>query len=330
MKIKNVLTALAIFFCTSASLNAQQWVDQVYDVDTIIDVTYGSALNFNNNMVQLKMDIFMPKCQDTTTKRPLMIVVHGGGLIAGTYKDASIQDICAQFARRGYVTASVEYRLGYVSDEGLYQCNLAGYQCLFATDTMEWYRAYFRGIQDIKGATRYLVNRKDQFHIDEQNVFVAGESAGAIVIIGSAYMDDPSEKPAAANAIAAANIPNTNAQSCDHNLNQVFSGTIARPDLGSIDGAIEPALYPYTIRGVGNMYGAMFFDLLSTSTVAVKPAMYSFHQACDIIVPWDSKKVYYGLTWCLTNGYNCNGIINTPYIHGSKTMTDWNTNLSLG
>lgn len=329
--MKNLVITLVLFLSFSLTLFSQQWIDQIYEVDTITDVNYGSAINFNNTSVDLHMDIFLPKCQDTSTIRPLMIVAHGGGLIAGSYKDGSIQDICAQFARRGYVTASVEYRLGYINDDSDHQCNLPNYPCLFATDTLEWYRAYFRAIQDIKGATRYLVNRKDQFHIDEQNVFVVGESAGAIVTMGAAYMDDPSEKPAAAYAVSSVNETYQNAQdNCEHNMNEVFNGPIPRPDLGGIDGTIEPALYPFTIRGVGNMYGGMFYDLLSTSANPVKPAMYGFHQACDIIVPWDSKKVYFGLTWCLTNGYGCFGVINTPIMHGTKTITDWNTNSSLG
>lgn len=323
-----ILTSL--FFCATFSFS-QQWIDQVYDIDTIQDEVYGNALNFNNSPVDLNLDIYLPKCQDTSTKRPLMMVVHGGGFITGSYKDGSVQDICAQFARRGYVAVSVQYRLGYVCNDTNHVCNFANYPCLFATDTMEWVRAYYRGIQDVKGAVRYMVNRKDQFHIDEQNVFLCGESAGAFLAMGATYMDDASERPAATFALPNANQPFANAQAeCSHNSGEVFSGTVARPDLGGIDGAIEPMIYPYTIRGVGNIFGGMFTNLLTTSNAAVKPALYSFHRACDPIVPWNSKKVYFGLSWCFANGYGCFGIINTPMVHGSKTIDDWNTNQNLG
>lgn len=324
------LILASIVLCASYSFS-QQWVDQIYEIDTIQDEIYGSALDFNNSSVDLHLDIYRPKCQDTSTNRPLMMVVHGGGFIAGSYKDGSVQDICAQFARRGYVAVSVQYRLGYVCNDTNHVCNFANYPCLFATDTMEWMRAYYRGIQDVKGALRYMVNRKDQFHIDEQNVFLCGESAGAFLAMGAAYMDDASERPAATFALNAANQPFANAQNeCSHNAGQVFSGTIARPDLGSIDGAIEPSLYPFTIRGVGNIFGGMFSNLLTVSNATIKPALYSFHRACDPIVPWNSKKVYYGLSWCFANGYGCFGVINTPMVHGSKTIDDWNTNQALG
>lgn len=330
MKTLLILTASILYSTYSLS---QQWVDEIYEVDTIQDTVYGSAIDFNNSQVDLHVDIYSPKCQDNTSRRPLLMVVHGGGFIGGSYKDAGVQQICAQFARRGYIAVSVQYRLGYINDEGLHNCNLVnGFQCGFATDTMEWYRAYYRGIQDVKGATRFMINRKDDFHIDEQNVFLMGESAGAFLAMGATYMDDPSERPLPTFAISDAPEPNQNTQNtaCSHNIGQTFSGAISRPDLGGIDGNIEPALYPFTIRGVGNIFGGMFQDLLSIDNATTKPALYSFHQACDIIVPWDSKKVYYGLSWCYANCNGCTQVYNTPIVHGSKTIDEWNTNLGLG
>ena len=308
----------------------QQWIDQSYEFDTIRDLTYGSALDFNNQPVDLQLDLFLPKCNDTNTTHPLMIVVHGGGFVAGSKDDYSVQAMCEQFAARGYATASIGYRLGYISDSVAHSCNLAGYQCLFAADSSEWYRSYFRGIQDAKGALRYLVNRKDLYHLDVDNIFLAGESAGAFVVLGAAFMDDNSERPVQANALPGLGVPNANTQTCDHNAGQTFSAPIARPDLGTIEGAIEPTSTPYTIRAVGNMFGGMFSDLLSVSATQPKPAIYSFHQACDLIVPWQSNKVYYGLSWCLSNGYGCFGISKTPIVHGSKTIENWNTNMGLG
>jgi hypothetical protein len=99
---------------------------------------------------------------------------------------------------------------------------------------------------------------------------------------------------------------------------------VSRPDLGDIQGDIEPSSIQYTIKGIGNIYGAMFSNLLSISQQVPKPAIYSFHRACDIIVPIDSAKVFWGLSWCMTNGYGCFGIQNTPKAYGSRTISDWN------
>ena len=327
----NTLRIIAVFLVATTTSFAQQWVDFNYPIDSITDVVYGSALDFNNNTVDLHLDIYHPVCNDPINTKPLILVVHGGGFIAGSYKDPSVRSICEDFAKRGYVAVSVQYRLGYICDEPNHQCNLDGYPCLFATDSLEWSRAYYRGVQDAKGALRYMINHKEQYQLDENNVFVMGESAGSFVAMGAVFMDDDTERPYGTTAQLAANAPHPNAVStCGHNFGQTFTSTIDRPDLGGINGSIETVVGPYTVRAVGNIFGGMFNNLLTVDNHAVKPALYSFHQACDIIVPWDTRKIYYGLSWCLSNGYGCFGIQNTPFVHGTKTINDWNTNLSLG
>lgn len=44
--------------------------------------------------------------------RPLMIIIHGGAFIAGSKDDFIQQRMLKEFAKRGYVTASINYRLG--------------------------------------------------------------------------------------------------------------------------------------------------------------------------------------------------------------------------
>lgn len=54
------------------------------------------------------------------------------------------------------------------------------------------------------------------------------------------------------------------------------------------------------------------------------PAIYSFHQPCDLIVPIDSGKVFQLFNWCMTNGYGCYAVANTPKIYGSRGFSYWN------
>ena len=119
-----------------------------------------------------------------------------------------MKDICETFARRGYVTASIGYRLGYIFDELPWDCSIENYSCLFATDFAEWERAYYRGVQDAKGALRYLLNRNDMYRIDTANVFVMGESAGAFIALGVGLLDSPSERPSGTFEQAPAPAPN--------------------------------------------------------------------------------------------------------------------------
>ena len=320
--------------CAFVSLHAQQWLDKKYTYDSTLNVTYGTAVNFNGRTESLKMDIYSPICSDqqVTSRRPLLVFMHGGAFLAGNKNDPSIVNLCKQFAKRGYVTATIDYRLGFISDDIAWNCNYPNYSCVFATDSTEWYRSLFRGIQDAKGAVRYLVNRHQQFRIDTSHIFVAGESAGGFLALGTALMDTTAEKFPQAFAIANAPKPHTNTANCVYNVQETFSQTtIVRPDLGSFEGTIEPTNINFTIKGIGNIYGAMANDLLKLSKAGKpKPAIYSFHQPCDIVVPIDSGNVYAGLSWCMTNGYNCFAISNTPKVYGSRAFANWNTSRGYG
>lgn len=309
------------------SAHAQQWIDKQYEYDSILNIHYGSAVNFNGSSTDLFMDVYTPQCDQPgeISQWPMIVFIHGGAFIAGSKDDASIQQWCKSFAKRGYVTASISYRLGFVSDDTAWTCNFPNYECLFATETAEWIRAYYRGIQDTKGAIRYLVNRNSQFSIDTNNVFLAGESAGAFIALGAGLMDDPSERPGATFAIADAPIPNSTSAACPHNSGVSFTTPINRPDLGSIQGSIEPSGVDYTVKAIGNFYGGMFGDLLQVNNASKpKPGIYSYHQQCDLIVGIDSREVFWGLDWCMVNGYGCYAIANTPVAHGSETFANWN------
>ena len=325
--LKTLVIAVAITWTNSSF--AQQWLDKKYSYDSTLNVIYGTAINFNGGIDTLKMDIYSPICNDASeqSRKPLLMWIHGGAFLAGSKEDQSITKLCKEFAKRGYITTSISYRLGFVADDTARNCNFPNYSCVHATDNAEWYRAYYRGVQDGKGALRYLVNRNTQYRLDTNNIFVAGESAGAFIAMGIALMDTAIERPLQTFQIGAVPRPSSNTNGCGYNQGKSFtSATISRPDLGGIDGTVEPTNVKYTIKGVGNMYGAMMSDLLQHSkSNTAKPAIYSFHQPCDLIVPIDSGKVYQGLNWCLTNGYNCYAVRNSPAVYGSRAIRDWNT-----
>jgi acetyl esterase/lipase len=318
----------------SFSVHAQQWIDKKYTYDSTYNVVYGTAVNFNGGTDTLMMDIYTPRCNDPQqiSRRPLLLVIHGGAFVEGSKNDPSVTYISKEFAKRGYVTANINYRLGFVSDDTARTCNYPNYNCVYATDTAEWYRAYYRGIQDAKGALRYMINRNQFYRIDTSNIFVMGESAGAFIALGVALMDTLIEKPAPTGAIAAAPNPDASTLNCSYNAAQTFSQpSVARPDLGPPNGNIEPTTIDYTIKAVGNIFGGMLTDLLQyrqANTPA--PAIYSFHQPCDPVVPIDQGRVYQYLNWCFTNGYGCLGIGNTPVVKGSRAISNLNTTNSYG
>lgn len=316
------------------SLTAQQWVEKSYDYTVHSDSVYGTATSFMSTTDTLTLDVYVPECNSIfeDARRPLLMWIHGGAFLGGHKNEAGIEDLCIQFARRGYVTASINYRKGFVSDDQEWNCNYPEYSCVFAHEAAEWDRAYYRAVQDAKGAVRWLVNHRDDYLIDTDNIFVAGESAGAFIALGTALLDSESERPESTYALPDAPIPHDSTHDCIYNENHIFDGEgIPRPDLGGFEGTIEPTEIDYTIKGVGNMYGGMLSDLLEYHNPDnPQPAIYSFHQPCDLVVPIDSGNVYAGLSWCMTNGYGCYAIANTTKVYGSSTIDTWNSENDYG
>ncbi|MBO6515296.1 MAG: carboxylesterase family protein [Bacteroidia bacterium] len=319
----------ALFLLLPITTSAQNFTDPVYQIKTESNLTYGSATDFAGNVRTLVMDISYPT-NDTapTCGRPLMVMVHGGAFMAGNQNSASVGSLRTDFAKRGYTTASVTYRLGLFQTNRNVHCNASSFgiewDCLNMTDSSEWYRAYYRGVQDVRGAIRYLVKNAAKYNIDPQNVFVVGESAGGFIALGVGYMDDTSE--VLGNLIGSMNDvkpPNNIYQSpcvVKYNLDtSIASMKYKRPELGSLNGTLNPLSgKTYTLQGVGNFYGAVFNNLFK-STTNNPPALYMFHQPNDLIVPYSSAKVFAGYNACATGfPFSCAGIINRPVIWGSK------------
>ncbi|NOT36130.1 MAG: alpha/beta hydrolase [Saprospiraceae bacterium] len=328
------LLGIFLFSFLSITIFSQQWVETKYSYDSIMNLTYGSSIDFAGDLVNHKMNIYLPKCGDGSKKyvKPLIMFIHGGAFLAGNKDEQNIVHLCKQFAKRGYVTATISYRLGFISDDAAWSCVYQNYSCVFASDSSEWSRAYYRAVQDAKGALRFLINRNAEYQIDVNNVFVSGESAGSFLALGTALLDSESERLPDTYTLPDAPAPNTNTSSCIYRVNKVLNKPIARPDLGSIDGSIEPTSIDFTIQGIGNMYGAMLNDLLKIhNSNKPKPAIYSFHQPCDLVVPIDSGVVYQGLSWCFTNGYNCYGIQNNnKKLYGSRAISNLNQENNYG
>lgn len=116
------------------------------------DVVYSTIRGFR----PLRLDVYY--VPSATKARPLVVFVHGGGWIAGNPRGASafvdFPSVLAYFAARGYVVASIDYRL---SGEAPFP-------------------APYRDVQD---AVRFLRANAPRFALDPRRVALWGMSAGA-------------------------------------------------------------------------------------------------------------------------------------------------------
>jgi acetyl esterase/lipase len=114
-------------------------------------VTYSSLTGYR----PLILDLYKPA--HSAQPRPLVIYLHGGGWQSGhTRHSGAFEDwpgVLASIASRGYVVASVEYRL---SAEAPFPA----------------------AVQDVKAAVRWLRAHATQFGIDKSRALVWGGSAG--------------------------------------------------------------------------------------------------------------------------------------------------------
>jgi acetyl esterase/lipase len=100
-----------------------------------------------------RLDLAMPE-NFGPEKRAAIVIVHGGGWNAGTKRDRPYRSMLLDYALKGYVTVSVEYRL---RDEApLPAC-----------------------IEDVKCAVRWLKAHAKEYRIDPKRIGVYGHSAGA-------------------------------------------------------------------------------------------------------------------------------------------------------
>lgn len=157
------------------------------NVDVTRDVAYGAASTYLGAAQTLRMDIYQP-AGDTVKRRPLIIFAHQGGFYLGSKLDAYMVAVCTRLARLGYVTASMEYRLGFAAT-GLAQ----------PADTTALAQAAIRGMQDMKAAVRFF--RQDAaivkaYRVHANYIAVGGSSAGAFMALETGYLDKASEVPA--------------------------------------------------------------------------------------------------------------------------------------
>ena len=175
--MKNLLFAFLCFF-TFQSVYAQcdtnRYKYPIFnDVTVHKDVKYGEGQVWNipYNNTDLYMDIYEPT-NDTVSKRPLMIWVHPGGFLTGEKEAEDMVALCDSFARRGYVTVSIDYRKGF--------------NPLSSTSAE---RAVYRGTQDARSAIRFMKEYRNVYGIDTNYTFIGGSSAGGFSALHTAYLE---------------------------------------------------------------------------------------------------------------------------------------------
>jgi len=131
-----------------------------------IDIEYSQGLDNTDKMVPLLLDVYQqPK--SGSVNRPVVMLVHGGGWVAGDKGYTSSQgnfypDIAMAFANRGFVAFSINYRL-----------NMSDY--------------LGAAVDDVFHALKWIKGHQETYGIDTSKVLIAGDSAGGAIVVNASY-----------------------------------------------------------------------------------------------------------------------------------------------
>jgi dienelactone hydrolase len=183
-----IVAIVAVAVLTGCSLppppgaSPLRYRDQVFNsVSVTRDVQYGSAPDRAGNQVALKLDLYQP-VGDTQTKRPVVIWVHGGSFCCGDKVAADMVDLSNTFAKLGYVSASINYRL------------LASSACDGNSVTADCITAAFAAQHDAQAAVRWFRANAATYGVDPTRIGIGGSSAGAVTSVAvGVNSEDPGD-----------------------------------------------------------------------------------------------------------------------------------------
>lgn len=230
--------------------------EQAFSLCNLVEPDYRiSVREYATTAENLEMNILQP-VGDTLSKRPLVIICFGGGFVAGSKDHWSMRLLAQDFARRGFVSALIDYRLGMQFDD----MDLS-------------VRAVYRAIQDSRSAIRFFradAAGADIYRVDTDHIYLGGHSAGALVAIHNAYMDKESERPDTTYA--------------------GYQGSTAFDDLGMLDEVGLNQGFNGKANAIFSLAGAIGDTLWMESSSDIPIVM--FHDLNDETVVYDYGKPF--------------------------------------
>lgn len=283
-----ILASAYLGFSQADCQNGRYFQPVFTDVTTTTEVPYGENANptlLNPTARQaLNMNIYEPT-GDTLSERPLMILAFGGAFVFGAKTSPDIAYLCNEFAKLGYVTAAIDYRL--TTD----LVNLGSER--LAT------LAVLKASHDMRAAIRFFykdASLTKTYRIDTSRIFIGGVSAGALAAIHTAYLDELSEIPAVIAADTAG--------------------------LGGIQGLSGNPGYSTQVAGVINLCGAIS-DV--SFMKANDPVLVSLHGTSDGTVPYGEDVItLFSLNLAVSGSGAIHPHLDTANLNIDHALYTWN------
>ena len=159
-----ILTLVALLFAVVAT-SAQE----------VVRTTHHYATHDGYELLLDRYDVTTP-CDD---KRPCMIFAFGGGFKQGSRDNEMYISYLERLASEGIVAVSIDYRLGLK----LYPPTGGKVSMVKALAN-----AVNVAVEDLYGATNYIIANAEAWGIDPELIMISGSSAGAITVLQAEWL----------------------------------------------------------------------------------------------------------------------------------------------
>lgn len=279
MRAKLLLTISFSFLLTSVF--AQRYITEVFsDVTVTQDVQFATNISILSGSPQsqnMLMDVYEPT-GDTVSARPVVVYLHSGSFLPvlvnqqciGSHRDSAVVEMCSRFAKRGYVVAALDYRLGW-NPTAPTEEEKRGFLI----------NAVYRALQDTKSAVRWFRKDEDgtnQFSINPDKIMLVGQGSGGYIALAYITLDKPEEM------FIDKFIYSNNTPMVDTSLSGNFDGTLTRPLC-----IANNVGYSSDVCMVVNMGGALGD---STWLEAGDEPIVAFHVPSDPFAPYATGTVF--------------------------------------
>ena len=177
VRMAGVATSLAL--CTTTA-GRDAFLDPMFGIGVQHDVVYGKGYVGNpaSGEIDLMLDLY--QTVGPPELRPALVFVHGGGFEICDKADLPDSTFAEQYASRGYVVASINYRMK--DDDPTFETG--------PWDNTGWMaRAISAAINDADKAVRWMRQNASTYNVDPSRIALAGGSAGAITSLFQAYQE---------------------------------------------------------------------------------------------------------------------------------------------
>lgn len=170
MKFSTVFIFLAMLCTVSFAQCPQVSINAIYTELIDTTVVYSSEN-------ELQMDVY-DAADNVNEYRPLVILAHGGSFLFGFRFNPTMVFLGEELSKRGYVVASIDYRLMSPFDLLNFESSLDG---------------VCKAIADGRAAVRYFrksIEEGNPFRIDPDQIYFGGNSAGAVIANHIGFMQE--------------------------------------------------------------------------------------------------------------------------------------------